>query len=166
MDGNLDGAQIDPAMQQPADASQMFCGSDDGPPQPLYGIRGWLLLFCIIVAFFNPLKLLVDASEAGWAVAAFDVALAAFSVYVGICVARLSPRALPLLKAYFIVLLLLGLGSVAWAAVLAWFTNGAAGEEALMRLAGAGARTAFFVAIWWSYFRRSLRVRNTYGRNL
>ena len=163
----MDNSPIDPGMMSAPEATPPPPIMDDDPkPPPPSGIRGWLLLFCFIVLLLAPFRLLVEASEAGWLAAAFDVALALFSVYVGICLVRQSRRALPLLKAYFIVLLGLALLVVAAGVAVALFVLRPATAILQLELAYSGVQTAVFVGIWWMYFRRSRRVRYTYGRNL
>jgi hypothetical protein len=151
-----------PANPQPDAAKPVV---DERLGNPLWGVRGWLLLFCVGAAILSPLFLLAEAAEnAGDPVTVvFDIALAGFSVFTGISLWRVSSYALSLVKAYFITFLVIGflglLGS------LVPKGHSVADPEFAETLLGA-VRPIVFVMIWWSYFKKSQRVRLTFGRNL
>jgi hypothetical protein len=135
------------------------------PKEPaLYGVGGWLLLFCVGTTIIGPLVLLVEiaaklqnASIVGSALPALLVALLAaggFSIYTGATVWRVQTNALAVVKTYFIVMV--GLASVVFLLSV---------SGAYYNLAGP-ARTLISVAIWWAYFKKSKRVKATFGANL
>jgi hypothetical protein len=64
---------------------------------------------------------------------------------------------LRLVKAFFVVMLVLGCLSI-----LGSFAGNPTDKDAL----AAGLGTIGFAAIWWTYFRKSTRVRATFGSNL
>lgn len=146
----------------PDDASS----SSERRKHPLYGAGGWLLLFCIGTAIANPLITIVQVLHSKnvlTAVLAF--ALAAFALDVGVSLWRLRPDALSVTKVYFIVLLVL-----AGVEILGWLYTFNAAKEAAEPGPDSGlwsaARLILFVGIWWSYFKKSKRVKVTFGRNL
>lgn len=131
---------------------------------PLRGVGGWLLLFCVGLIFIAPLygaaEILENPTDVF--VIVFDLSLAAFSIYTGITIWRIQPIALKLVKAYFIVSLV-----VACLAILGSFsadlkeTQGKTTSPLVI-----GLRLLVYVAIWWSYFKKSARVKATFGSNL
>jgi hypothetical protein len=132
----------------------------------LRGVEGWLLLFCVSLTILGPLinlvEILQNPNDAF--IAVFDVALSAFSIYTGAVVWGVRSSALKLVKVYFIVAL-----AVAALSILASFRTGlqeiqqqSPAQNPIM----VGGRIFIAVAIWWSYFKKSKRVRATFGMNL
>lgn len=156
------------------DASALDASSG-GPPaaaaQPamdprLKGVGGWLLLFLFGVTIANPAFLLLEAAanRDDILVVVFNVALAAFCIFVGVSVWRVRPGALALVKALFIVLTCVAaLIIVGGAAML---SEGASRAGNLSETLLPGARMLFSIAIWLAYFKKSKRVLATFGRNL
>ena len=145
---------------------------DERIGNPLCGVGGWLLLFCVGTAILSPLALLADAAQnpTDPLTVIFDVALAGFSAVVGIALWRVIPHSLGLVRAYFIVLLGVGLLSLAVGLLsnlgsFALQGRSLASPESVETLFGA-IRPAIFAVVWWSYFKKSQRVRLTFGRNL
>ena len=135
-----------------------------GVEDTLHGVGGWLLLFCVGLAMVAPAVSLIRALQNPSLLSlAFIVLIASYQIYVGALLWKVTPDALGTLKVYFIVVSVLGVvllgGGMAMLAVprLSRFSE---------RLLLDGARTLLSTLIWWLYFRKSRRVRNTYGRNL
>lgn len=131
-----------------------------GTKHPLYGIHGWLMLFCATQTILSPVFVLF-AVVTGFLktplVIAFQLALCGFAVYTGVSVWRIRPNALKLVKAFLFVMLVLG------------FVG--AFPPHWMHLkskppAAPGIRTLVVAASWWLYFKFSKRVKVTFGRNL
>ena len=123
----------------------------------LHGVGGWLLLFCAGVTIITPLVLLaqIAGNPQNGFVVIISLMLCAFSVYVGTSLWRIRPQALKLVKIYFIVTL--GLALLALVGSIA----GNQQKDLVRAIDGLIA-----VAIWWSYFKKSKRVKATLGRNL
>jgi hypothetical protein len=133
----------------------------------LRGVGGWLLFFCIGLIFVAPL---IDAAEIlknpnNMFVVVLDLGLAAFAIYTGIIVWGTRPNALKVVKAYFIVMIVLAfltiLGVIFADAKDIQGHSNSQGEDMIAALRSLG-----YVAIWWSYFGSSERVRATFGSNL
>lgn len=100
-----------------------------------------------------------------------NLPMAVFAFYTGISLWRVRLNALKLVKVYFLVQLALAALSVLAVVVGAStgaYQGGTEYQTAEMVTTDAlnSLRTALFVWIWWSYFKRSKRVRATYGLNL
>ena len=142
------------------------------------GIRGWLLLLCVNLTIFNPIVTVVNiasnySANAGHfdqfpnlrILTALDVVLAlgvmAFSVYAGVALWRVQPRAVQTAKNYYLCFL-------AYAVIAATFPfmSGLPSEEISAILKGnvkIVGRTAVEVAIFSLYLHRSKRVKATYA---
>ena len=141
----------------------------------LRGVRGWLFLFCASTTILQPIFFLRDAlSPSGQPITfCVDLALAVFAFYTGISLWRVRLNALKMVKVYFLVQLAVAVLSVL--AVVIGASTGADQGVALDKAKEAemvttdvlnSLRPALFVWIWWSYFKRSKRVRATFGSNL
>ena len=132
----------------------------------LRGVRGWLLLFCLGLVLVQPLALLFEAVNSGDAfVAGFNLLLGAFAIYTGIALWRGATNALKLVKVYFVVVLIgatLVIASGILTAPAARVSQTPSQDNPLT----VGFRMLIGVAIWWSYFKKSKRVKATYGANL
>jgi hypothetical protein len=142
----------------------------------LRGTGGWLLLFCIGTAILSPLELLAEAILRPLGpldiailrpLGLLNVALTALAIYTGVALWRVRPNALGLVKAYFISLVcwavlevISGL-SAQQSAQISYINYEVAGRE----VAG-GVAQIITVVIWWFYFKKSKRVKATFGRNL
>jgi len=131
-------------------------------PESLRGVKGWLLLFCILRTILEPLgfiSLLAFSVGKGIApgrfveVAVPGCALCALSIYVGVCLWRVTANALRWLKVFFI-----AVGSLSALALL--------GDIVARSDPHKEAEGLFWIATWYLYFHKSERVRLTYGRNL
>jgi len=128
----------------------------------LKGVGGWLFFFCISTSILTPLFSLpglerLVAVRSPWAF--YNLAIIVFSVVVGVSVWRVSPDAIPLLRAYFATI-------VIWEAlristVVIVMHNSSFDLSMNYRV-----RTLVWSIVWAAYFHRSQRVRATFGRNL
>jgi hypothetical protein len=132
---------------------------------PFRGVRGFLLFFCVGITIFCPLgyaaEILKNPNDTF--VVVFDLGLAAFSIYTGLTTWRARPNALKLIKVYFIVTL-----AVACLMILRLSTNikEIVQQSPSENPVATGLQTLMAVAIWWSYFAQSKRVKATLGSNL
>ena len=141
------------------------------------GVGGWLLLFCLGLTVLGPLLsgfLLVTGYRdvaplfdeypklraLTYLDGALSFALIGFSVYAGVQLWRRRAGAVKLAKEYLVLLLLYSLlaSGLPFLADLPAESRGAMLSGALRDVG----RTAFYVAIWYSYLTRSVRVRNTF----
>jgi hypothetical protein len=136
----------------PADSLQQAAGER-------LKIGGWLAFFCFGLVVLAPLHGLREINQSldQPFLVVLEVGLVAFSIYTGIALTRVRPNAMRLVKIFFIVMLALGILSV-----LGSFASDSGDKDALV----AGLGTIGSAAIWWSYFRKSKRVRDTFGSNL
>jgi len=151
----------------PDTANRCECGFDfqtksvrwrpDEHPE-LSGVRGWLLFYCIVVTFVTPIVSLADlaTNRRGLAVVVITVAVCGFSVYTGISLWRVERKGLKLVRAYLIMGWVIAALSMVELIVLRDFE----------RYGGPAGQTLLSTAIWWSYFKKSKRVKATYGANL
>jgi ribosomal protein L40E len=132
----------------------------------LRGIGGWLLFFCVTVTLVGPLVNIAEIAQNpnDSVTVALDLMLAVFKIITGVVVWRISPYALKLVKAYFIVTLVISCLSVVGS--LSTNLNDVAHQSAPSNGLGAGFQGLIGVILWWSYFRKSRRVKATFGSNL
>ncbi len=130
-----------------------------------YGVGGWLLFFCFTTTFVGPAQLLYGAIRSRTPFERFwDIGLAAAFVFIGIKLWTNGPRAFFWVQVYFLVRFSL-IAFLVIAVIISkrpifnadhsfnsWL------EAAMSGLAG--------VLMWWLYFKKSKRVRATYGANL
>ncbi len=128
------------------------------------GVGGWLLFFCLGLTIFAPLTILMRTT-AGWRFSIpylfYDVRVL-YGMVVGAALWLEKPISLTLLRIYFI---------IAGAGAILGVLNGAATalqmHESLLLPDFTGAFWAVgIILLWFAYFRKSVRVRNTYGSNL
>jgi hypothetical protein len=130
------------------------------------GVRGWLLLFCVGLVVVQPLGLLFEAVNSGDAfVAGFNFLLGAFAIYTGIALWRVATNALRLVKVYFVVVLIVATLAIASGILTAPATR-VSQTPSQDNFLTVGFRALISVVIWWSYFKKSKRVKATYGANL
>lgn len=132
----------------------------------LGGVGGWLLLFCVGLVVVQPLALLFEAINSGDAFeAGFSFLLGAFSFYTGIALWRVAHNALRLVKVYFVCYLVIAVLAIV-AGILGAPATRVSQTPSQDNFLTVGFRALIWVAIWWSYFRKSKRVKATYGANL
>jgi hypothetical protein len=143
--------------------------SETGYPStvdPLNGIRGWLLLFCLGLVLIQPLALFFEALNSGDAfVGGFDLVFAAFAIYTGIVLWRVATKALRAVKVYFVAGLVMATIAIV-GGILTAPAAVASTPPSQDNFLAVGIRMLIGVAIWWSYFKKSKRVKATYGANL
>jgi len=138
------------------------------------GVRGWLLVLCIILAIVGP-SVIVYSIVAGWRItsplfekmpgleglivldAVFNIALAAWSLYAGISLWMAKPEADKTAKGFLIGLPILR--ALIFAIVIFSDVRGL-GIGAFMGLV----QSLIFSAIWRSYLTRSKRVQATFAQ--
>jgi len=126
----------------------------------LQGVGGWLLLFCVGLILLGPLLTLSQVINSGTADTlgmVLEFLRVAFGIVVGIFVWNVRPVAFTLLWFYF--------GLVGAFAVLGIIGSALDAEEGAKGLV-VSIRSLGYVFVWFLYFRRSERVRATFGRNL
>lgn len=132
---------------------------------PLRGVGGFLLFFCVAITILRPLGYAAEILQNphDTFVVVFDLGLAAFSIYTGLTTWRARPNALKLIKVYFIVTL-----AVACLMILRLSTSikEIVQQSPSENPVATGLQTLMAVAIWWSYFAQSKRVKATFGSNL
>ena len=132
----------------------------------LRGVGGWLLLFCVSLVVVQPLALLFEAVNSRDAfVVGFNFLLGAFAIYTGVALWRVATNALRLVKVYFVVVLIVATLAIASGILTAPATR-ASQTPSQDNFLTVGFRALISVAIWWSYFKKSKRVKATYGANL
>ncbi len=123
-----------------------------------YGVRGWLLFFCVISVLYFPAEVLNHFAQAPKGIyAAIRSILAALSFNAGVRLFFIKASGIEWVRLFFVLRLIVGI-------VLLWGIMQSAGiatDRFFTELATLGSLIA-----WWSYFRYSRRVRVTYGRNI
>jgi hypothetical protein len=132
----------------------------------LRGVGGWLLFFCVSLTILGPLVNLVEILQNPHQsfLVVFDVGMSAFSIYTGAVIWGVRSSALKLVKAYFIVMLAVAALSIlgSFRTSLREIQQQSPSQNPIM----VGGRIFIAVAIWWTYFKKSKRVRATFGMNL
>lgn len=130
------------------------------------GVGGWLLFYCVSLTILSPVYLLLYFLVTPYRVVTiylfFGILRGFWGIVVGIFLWMRRPVALFLLKGYFIYIaagLLLNALEIVRAMMRteSWTLTG----NRFAVLASTG-----ITVLWFLYFRRSVRVRNTYGANL
>ncbi|MGC8551136.1 MAG: hypothetical protein ACP5M4_15770 [Acidobacteriaceae bacterium] len=130
----------------------------------LRGVGGWLLLFCVGLAIVAPALDVIHAFQNPLLLSlTLLMMIAAYQLFVGVLLWKVAPGALGNLKVYFIAVVVLGVVCLgAGMAVLASPRLSLYSGRFLLD----GVRALLSTLLWWLYFHKSRRVRNTYGRNL
>jgi hypothetical protein len=142
-----------------------------------YGVKGWLLLFCLSLTVFSPLLTLYNLGTAYEETSYFfnrypglqnifyidlilSIALTAFSIYAGIALWNIKPGAVKIAKSYLLTFLTY--------TIVASFLPFQAGlpdsvNDAMMQEIIVGSlRAVFYVVIWFWFLNVSVRVKATY----
>ena len=148
-----------------SDESQLGSEGDFNLLQPYpEGIGGWLLYFCIVSIFAGPLVSLpavIKQLSLYWL--SCYVTLIIFSIAAGFATLMRAKSALTLVRFDLLAKSLYGVAQVAWA-----FHLHSLNRPSLLisQETGRAVGTFLAVAIWFWYFKVSIRVRNTFGRNI
>ena len=129
------------------------------------GVGGWLLFFCIGLTILAPLPMLMRAST-GWRLLPrflFDDLRMLYGMVVGAALWLARPISLMLLRLYFIIA-----AATAVLGVLNVVAMALRMHESLFLMSGFTGALEYSgtILLWFAYFRKSARVRNTYGSNL
>lgn len=122
-------------------------------------VGGWLMFFCILLVVIVPIGVMVIAWSGEFGIdVIFNIAWAAFGVLVGAMLWNVHPRAFVLLWIYF--------GMTALIIVLAVVNIATAESVAAVHDVVLVFRSVIYCLAWFLYFKRSERVKATFGRNL
>jgi hypothetical protein len=122
-------------------------------------VGGWLMFFCILLILVVPIAVMAMAWSGNLGIeVVFNIAWAAYGVLVGAMLWNVRPRAFLLLWIYF--------GMTALIVALAVFNlatreDGATTQDSILVF-----RSIIYSVVWFLYFKRSDRVKATFGRNL
>ena len=139
----------------------------------LRGVRGWLLLFCVVTTIIAPLAHLADAARTSdAAVFLIDISFTTLAFYTGLSVWRVRRHAFRWVRAYLIVTICLGVVtyvlSLGQANDFAYDPTSATIPEITATRMSTSQTIGSVIAavIWWQYFKKSKRVNVTFGSNL
>ncbi|HET8889223.1 MAG TPA: hypothetical protein VFQ41_09990 [Candidatus Angelobacter sp.] len=123
------------------------------------------MFFCISLAILGPLPILMRAST-GWRFYPrylFDDLRMLYGIVVGATLWLKQPVALMLLRIYFILA-----AATAVMGVLNLVATALRLHESLFLMSGFTGAVEYvgIMLLWFAYFRKSARVRNTYGSNI
>jgi hypothetical protein len=148
-----------------AAAAVALAPSETTPLRPirkdLQGVGGWLLLFCIGLVVLSPLvtlALVINAPNTDALAMALEFVRAALGVVVGILLWNIRPVAFTLLWIYFGIIALFSVLGIVGFVMNAEQT---APQDLIVSI-----RALIYVLAWFWYFKKSERVRATFGRNL
>jgi len=143
------------------------------------GVGGWLLLYCILITVIFPLRAALSvfqSYEQFWgefglfprlAFVVYIDAIVQFGLVVlalkaGISLWNIGQRARERNRVFQITYLLVMVAEpIFFLAIANWPEQ--APELVRISLIGSAVGAVLWFAIWWNYFERSRRVRNTYG---
>jgi hypothetical protein len=95
-----------------------------------------------------------------------DIVVAAFSFYIGLSLWRVGRHALGILRFAFIVMLFVGLLLILSSIAQNWMAARPRSDPQFWETLAVATQPVSSVIIWWSYFKKSRRVRYTFGRNI
>jgi hypothetical protein len=128
----------------------------------LVGIGGWLGWFCVVITIISPAIILLGTFSEPSAYSAIDLGLAAFSIFTGVNVWKVSPRALRLIRILLLIQFCLG----ALLVLAQIFDASSAASSHSATSDPTGTRMLIGSVIWLWYFKKSKRVKATFGRNI
>jgi hypothetical protein len=122
-------------------------------------VGGWLMFFCILLTVIIPLFVLLMAWSGDFGMEfLFNIGWAAFGVLTGFVIWSRQQRVFRLLWIYFgITAVLIALAVVN----LVSTKDGVPMHDSILVF-----RSAIYCVAWFVYFKRSDRVKTTFGRNL
>ena len=142
-------------------------------------VGGWLLVLCFLLTVVNPLltvamlyavfSLVTDFPKLmGRAilVSAVAVPLMCYSIYAGLALWKIKPRATTIAKNYLLAVFFCSLLNSAISLLILMFSSGQARRSAQESFSLSVISTVFTligVSVWYSYLNRSTRVGETYG---
>jgi hypothetical protein len=162
--------QIIGALSSSASSLSGSIASSFRPKETAEGVGGWLLLFCVLQCIVWPVEALRFFGEAlrSYQPGELVITLLAgllnlllilpLALTSGIMLWKRRAKGLTVLKIYFVMQLILAVISF-----LADEMRGSLSNDTYDFLCLLWILT---VIAWWLYFRKSIRVKNTYGRNL
>jgi hypothetical protein len=132
------------------------------PGQRHLEVGGWILAFCLGRVVLGPLLLFNHLSATPTLTDWCYRLLTAFGIVVGVLLVTRTAYALEALMAYFLIAFLLT-GIILFKGML-----GATGslDDSGMPFTAGPLTGVLGTVFWFLYFRRSVRVKATYGRNL
>jgi Protein of unknown function (DUF2569) len=161
---------LTPATSGPVQATILATEQISTPPAPNFmpattiqpkqkEVGGWLMFFCILLIVVVPVAVMVMAWSGDFGIEVlFNIAWAAFGVLVGAMLWNVHSRAFLLLWIYFAMAALI----IVMAVVnLATAEEGVTAHDSILVF-----RSIIYCTTWFLYFKRSDRVRATFGRNL
>jgi hypothetical protein len=125
------------------------------------GVRGWLLFLCVSMTILFPLQVLAVRGSQGEDIwhptlpMLFDLTIAAWSIYVGICLWRVRPRAVQKARVFLWSLTALNV----WLAVLMFFSPDTNPDMVFMSCMGG----VLYATARLAYLETSKRVKATYA---
>ena len=139
----------------------------------LRGVRGWLLIFCIVTAITTPLATIVAAANSNdTGVILIDMAFTMLAFCTGLSVWRVRHDAFRWVRAYLITSICLVvvayLISLGQASDISYDPTAPTIAEHIATRINMSQTIGYVTApvIWWQYFKKSKRVNATFGRNL
>jgi zinc-ribbon domain len=125
----------------------------------LEGVFGWLRFFCFLITVVAPVGLFIPNRRLPLAITAIHGVLIIFGILVGANLWSVGRNALEMLKVYFFARFLFD-------AVLVFQRTFSITDARSLGTAMGGFIGLMITVVWFLYFRNSLRVKATYGRNI
>jgi len=128
----------------------------------LIGVGGWLLWFCIVTTVIAPVINVASILSDPSVYSVIDMALVAYMIITGVNLWRLTGRALRLTKVLLAIQFWFGivLFIIQIASSNTESTSGTSSSDT------AGFRMLITSIIWWFYFKKSKRVKATFGKTI
>lgn len=127
---------------------------------PLRGVGGWLLFFCVVTTIITPLVSMVEAVNSNDPIVILtEVAFTILALCTGLSLWRVRPHALRWVRAYLI-------AGPCLSMIAVYALQGQATYTTYEPTSNPVVAAVIFVVTWWQYFRKSKRVKATFGRNL
>ena len=123
------------------------------------GVGGWLMFFCVVFGVIRPLAVtawIMPRLSPTSPLTYFILAEIAFGMIVAVLLWREQREALTFLRAFFMASALFNLFR------LVQYVLAKHGDGGTVRFVWG----IIVLVLWYSYFHKSVRIRNTYGRNI